>query len=166
MNSDFILRLRQWFEYEQDAHAKTISSLLDLPNEKKQTKEFQKAVDLYAHIIGARWLWLHRMGHAENMPDNLFPTDVNVEHLTDITDKMNAAWDNYFTNLNETELNRTFEYSSTENLLYTNKVDEILTQLFGHSWYHRGQIAQIVRSLDGTPAETDFVYWTRSPETK
>ena len=166
MNSDFILRLRQWFEYEQDAHAKTISSLLDLPNEKKQTKEFQKAVDLYAHIIGARWLWLHRMGHAENMPDNLFPTGVNVEHLTDITDKMNAAWDNYFTNLNETELNRTFEYRSTENLLYTNKVDEILTQLFGHSWYHRGQIAQIVRSLDGTPAETDFVYWTRSPKTK
>ncbi len=92
MNSDFISRLWKWFEYEQDSHSKTIASLIDLPNEKKQTKEFQKAVDLYAHIVGARWLWLHRMGHAENMLDNLFPTGVNVEHLNDKTDKMNAAW--------------------------------------------------------------------------
>ncbi|MFL6198680.1 MAG: DinB family protein [Thermoanaerobaculia bacterium] len=37
----------------------------------------------------------------------------------------------------------------------------ILTQLFGHSWYHRGQIAQLVRALGAEPAVTDFVFWSR-----
>lgn len=42
-------------------------------------------------------------------------------------------------------------------------VEDILTQLFGHSWYHRGQIALLVRACGGQPAETDFVFWTREP---
>jgi len=40
-------------------------------------------------------------------------------------------------------------------------VEDILAQLFGHSWYHRGQIALLVRSIGAEPAATDFVYWTR-----
>lgn len=161
MNSEFIERLKLWFEYEQNSHEKTISSLTAIPPGKRKTKEFQKAVDLYAHIIGARWLWLFRMGFAEELPDNLFPTGVDVEQISGMTDKMNSAWKKYFDNLDEKELNRTFEYTSTEDLRYTNRVDEILIQLFGHSWYHRGQIAQLVRMTGETPAETDFVYWTR-----
>jgi len=40
-------------------------------------------------------------------------------------------------------------------------VEDILAQLFGHSWYHRGQIALLVRSIGAEPAATDFVYWAR-----
>ncbi len=43
----------------------------------------------------------------------------------------------------------------------TKPVEDILTQLFGHSWYHRGQIAARVRELGGEPAATDFVFFTR-----
>ena len=37
----------------------------------------------------------------------------------------------------------------------------ILTQLYGHSLYHRGQIAMLVKQAGGQPAMTDFVYWCR-----
>ena len=30
-----------------------------------------------------------------------------------------------------------------------------------HSWYHRGQIATLVRALGAEPAVTDFVFWSR-----
>src|SRR3990172_4527781 len=156
-----IEQLRLWFEYEKDAHSKTISSLIAVPKEKRKLKEFQKAVGLFAHIIGARWLWLYRMGFSKNIPDNLFPTDVNVEEINSMAEKLYAVFDDYFIKLDEKELERIFEYKSTEGLWYTNKVEEILTQLFGHSWYHRGQIAQLVRMTGETPAETDYVYWTR-----
>ncbi|MCG8608490.1 damage-inducible protein DinB, partial [bacterium] len=54
-------------------------------------------------------------------------------------------------------------YKSFEGPSYTNRVEDLATQLFGHSWYHRGQIAALIRSLGGTPAETDYVFWTREP---
>jgi uncharacterized damage-inducible protein DinB len=38
---------------------------------------------------------------------------------------------------------------------------DILAQLFGHSWYHRGQIAMLVRAAGGEPAVTDRIDWCR-----
>jgi len=35
--------------------------------------------------------------------------------------------------------------------------------LFGHSWYHRGQIAMLLRSIGAEPAVTDIVFWARQP---
>ena len=165
MQNNTITRYKDWFEYEKDAHSKTIASLLAVPKEKRKTKNFQKAVDLFAHIIGARIMWLYRLGFLKGKPKNLFPANVNVDDISSMADKMYSLWDKYFNELNEKELNRVFEYKSTEDLWYTNKVEEILTQLFGHSWYHRGQIAMLVRMIGGTPAETDYVYLTRKPIT-
>ena len=156
-----IEQYKTWFEYEKDSHAKTINSLLAIPAEKRHIKEFQKAVDLFAHIIGARILWLYRFGFLSEMSENLFPTNVKVEELSSMADKMYSSWDDYFNKLDEKEFNRIFEYKSTEGLWYTNKVEELITQLFGHSWYHRGQIAMLVRMIGGTPAETDYVFWKR-----
>ena len=161
MQESALDHLKIWFQYEKDAHSKTITSLTSVPNGKRDRKEFQKAANLFAHIVGARWLWLKRMGIQEDIPANLFPDNVNVNELSQMADEMHKAWDDYFSNLDQKEIVRTFEYKSTEDIWYTNQVEEILIQLFGHSWYHRGQIAQLVRMLDETPAETDFVYWTR-----
>ena len=163
MQNITIEQYKTWFEYEKNAHAKTIASFNTIPEVGKQTKEFQKAVDLFAHIIGARILWLYRFGFLSEKPKNLFPTNVKVEELSTMADKMYSLWDDYFSKLDEKEFNRAFEYKSTKDLWYTNKIEEIITQLFGHSWYHRGQIAMLVRMTGGTPAETDYVYWKRKP---
>ena len=40
-------------------------------------------------------------------------------------------------------------------------VEDILTQLHGHSLYHRGQIALLLRAMGAEPVSTDFVFWTR-----
>jgi uncharacterized damage-inducible protein DinB len=163
MQDKTIEQYKTWFEYEKDAHAKTIASFNTVPEVGKQTKEFQKAVELFAHIVGARILWLYRFGFLGEKPENLFPANVKVEELSTMADKMYSLWDDYFSKLDEKELNRIFEYKSTEDLWYTNKIEEIITQLFGHSWHHRGQIAMLVRMTGGTPTETDYVYWKRKP---
>ena len=46
---------------------------------------------------------------------------------------------------------------------FRNRVEDILAQLYGHSLYHRGQVAQLVRSLDEKPVTTDFIFWAREP---
>jgi uncharacterized damage-inducible protein DinB len=76
---------------------------------------------------------------------------------------MEASWSTYLSQLTDAELARIFEYRSYDGSRFRNSIEDILTQLFGHSWYHRGQIAQLIRRLGAEPAVTDFVFWTREP---
>jgi uncharacterized damage-inducible protein DinB len=156
-------RYRRWFEYEQDSHARTLDSLLRVREEGRASPSFQKAVDLLAHIVAARWLWLFRLGVARRGPEDLFPRDVPVEDLAGRLAAVHAAWSAYLGSLDDDATKRRFEYRSTEGMPYRSTVEDILTQLFGHSWYHRGQIAALVRTLGAEPAATDFVFWTREP---
>lgn len=153
---------RRWFEYEKDSHEKVMASLNATSDEARSSELFQKAVDLMAHIVAARRMWLFRFG-VSNQPVELFPRNVDLAELPALIDAMQKEWSSYLDALNETELARSFEYQSYEGPRFSNTVEEILTQLFGHSWYHRGQIAMALRSIGAEPAVTDFVFWTRKP---
>lgn len=161
MHSGFANRYRRWYEYEQDAHAMTLASLEASAATHPRGSSLQKAVDLFAHIVAARRLWLFRFGVAQAGPNTLFPREVALDRLKRDNAEMQAKWASYLERLEEAELDRVFEYQSLEGGWYRNTVEDILTQLFGHSWYHRGQIAQLIRSVGGEPAPTDFVFWTR-----
>jgi len=151
---------RRWFTYERHVHRTTLESLTRLDESQKATASFQKAVDLLAHLVAARRMWLFRFGvTAENV--ELFPSNVKVETLPALIEQMEGDWNQYLYTLNDEDLQRVFEYTSYEGKRFRNSIGDILTQLFGHSWYHRGQIAALVRAMGGEPAVTDFVFWAR-----
>jgi len=155
-------RYRRWFDYEKDSHAKTIASLNAVPAELRESEAFRKAVYLMGHIVAARRMWLFRFGVTSEKAE-LFPQDVTLEQLASQISEMEQLWTKYLSGVDDTDLERVFEYQSYEGPRFRNTVDEILTQLFGHSWYHRGQIAQLIRSIGAEPAVTDFVFWSREP---
>ena len=156
---------RRWFEYEQDAHRKTLASLEAVPEGQRSSAMFQKAVDLFAHLMAARRMWLFRFGAASEAPRELFPQGVAVETLAAMMEETHVAWTAYLNRLDEAELARVFEYRSWDGPQFRNSIEDILTQLFGHSWYHRGQIALLLRSCGAEPAVTDFVFWCREAVT-
>ncbi|HEX3280573.1 MAG TPA: DinB family protein [Pyrinomonadaceae bacterium] len=153
---------RRWFDYERDSHARTIASLQAVPSELRDGEAFRKAVYLMGHIIAARRMWLFRLGVAEQNAE-LFPQNVTLEQLGAQLSEMEQLWTKYLLGIDDVELERVFEYQSYEGPRFRNTVEEILTQLFGHSWYHRGQIAQLIRSIGAEPAVTDFIFWAREP---
>jgi len=155
-------RYRRWFDYERDSHAKTMASLNAVAAELRSSALFQKAVDLMAHLVAARRTWLFRLGVTAEKVE-LFPQTVTLDLLQAELVLMEAAWENYLKDLSDAELERVFEYQSYEGARFRNSVEEIFTQLFGHSWYHRGQIAQLLRTMGAEPAVTDFVFWAREP---
>jgi uncharacterized damage-inducible protein DinB len=132
-----------------------------VPPSRRDEPGFQKAIGLMGHIVAARWLWLHRFGVADKAPTTAFPESLALEELDSLVDEMHMAWSAYLGRLDEDELAREFEYRSMEGKRYRNSIEDLLTQLFGHSWYHRGQIAALVRSLGGKPAGTDYVFFKR-----
>jgi len=163
MVSTLSVQYRRWFEYEKDSHAKVLECLLDLPHSTRTAAAYQKAIVLFAHIIEARRLWLFRFGARSDAPTEFFPKGLTPEELVPRLKAMETAWAGYLARLDETEIAREFEYRSLEGGYFRNQIQDILAQLFGHSWYHRGQIASLIRSLGYDPPATDFVFWTREP---
>jgi uncharacterized damage-inducible protein DinB len=154
-------RYRRWFEYEKDSHAKVLASLHSVPESQRSTPAFQRAVTLLAHLVEARRMWLYRFGVAQEAPREFFPSNVALPDLAARLEATQTAWSKYHDRLDETELARTFEYQSLDAGRFRSTVEDVLTQLFGHSWYHRGQIASLVRAAGGEPAVTDFIFWSR-----
>lgn len=152
---------RRWFDYEKDAHAKVLASFDAVPEDERATPEYQKAVSLFAHMMLARRLWLYRFGILTEGPREFFPQNVALDTIKAMAEEMHAAWSAYFERLDEAELARVFEYRALDGPRFRNRIEDILTQLFGHSWYHRGQIALLLRQAGGEPAVTDFVFWSR-----
>lgn len=153
-------KYRRWFEYEQDSNAKVLASLQAVAAPLRAHPQFQKAVDLMSHLVAARNMWLYRLGQG-GRPADLFPAETPITELPRLIKQMEAAWQSYFANLTDDEIAQQFEYQSYDGPRFRNTIEDVLTQLYGHSLYHRGQIAMILRSIGAEPAPTDFIYWTR-----
>jgi len=154
-------RYRRWFEYESDAHEKVLESLAQVSAAKRGQAEFEQAIDLMAHVAAARWLWLYRLGSADAAPADIFPRRVDLDALTRMMRSMQAAWLSYLDEIDDAGVARVFEYTALDGGRFRNSVEDVLTQLHGHSLYHRGQVATRLRALGATPAVTDFIYWCR-----
>ena len=50
-------RYRRWYDYEQSSHEKVLASLEAVPVSSRSAVWFQKAVDLFGHMMAARHLW-------------------------------------------------------------------------------------------------------------
>ena len=162
MNDHLIDRYRRWFEYERDSHAKTLDSLNAVAEDLRESEGFRKAVYLTGHVVAARRMWLFRLGVVSEDTD-LFTREISLAELPAQISEMEKIWSQYLAKLDDNGLRRVFEYQSYEGQRFRNTIEDILTQLFGHSWYHRGQIALLLRSIGAEPAVTDLVFWTREP---
>jgi uncharacterized damage-inducible protein DinB len=153
-------RFRHWYEYERDGNAKALAMIASVPPERRKSPEFQKAIDRLAHLAAARRRWLARLGHWPEAPQ-LFPQNTALEDLPDLLSTTEAAWVRFLGGLDDSDLAREIEWKLEDGRRYRWNVEGILTQLFGHAWYHRGQIAQLVAALGGQAVDTDYVFWSR-----
>jgi len=156
-------RFRRWYAYEIDANERVWESLDSVPPEARTGEAYQGVLDLFAHMIAARQMWLHRMGAIEEGPASLFPRNTRRRELHAQLEAVQKQWMGYLERVDDAELARVFHYQAVEGGAFESTVEDTLTQLFGHGWYHRGQIATRLRLCGGTPASTDFVFWARRP---
>jgi uncharacterized damage-inducible protein DinB len=158
---NLIDQYHRWFAYELDAHRKTLDSLRGVGAERHGSDEWQRAVRLYAHLLMTRQVWLFRMGGPVAEPTDYFPEGKSIEELAAMAEASAVAWSSYYEGLTGEELARDYEYARSDGKRFRNSVEDTLVHLFGHSFYHRGQIAALVRAMEGTPAATDYIFSVR-----
>jgi uncharacterized damage-inducible protein DinB len=155
-------RFRRWNRYEQDCNAKALAMIESVPESARGGERFHRAIGRMAHLVAARRRWLHRLGRWPDLPE-LFPSEVAWAELPRQVATTEAAWRDFLEPLSDGDLANEFEWTADDGRRYRWTLDELLTQLFGHAWYHRGQIAQLVAELGGRTVDTDYIYWCELP---
>ena len=153
-------RFRRWYDHERDSNAKCLAMLESVPAERRADPSFQRAVDKMAHLVAARQRWLYRLGQSKVLPD-IFPKGTKLSDLPAQVAATESAWVTYLATLDDTKLAADFEYNAADNKRYRWTLEGLLTQVNGHAWYHRGQIAMLVADLGGKAVDTDYIFFCK-----
>jgi uncharacterized damage-inducible protein DinB len=156
----FIDRFRLWYDYERDCNAKVIKMLESVPGANRSSPQFARAVGKAAHLVAARHMWLYRLGICRDKPDDWFPP-TTLEQLPAAIADVERRWVAYLAGLTEDNVLADIEWIGYDSKRRRWPLMDLLTQIFGHAWYHRGQVALLVKDLGGEPVDADYIFWNR-----
>lgn len=163
MNGELADRFRRWYAHERDCNTRIVEMLESVPHERRSGPEFARAMRAATHLIAAREIWLRRLGRSDDEGGyrEWFPTPPELSGLAARFAKVETAWSAYLERLDAEELSREFEFGAPERGYWRWNVEGILTQVNGHAWYHRGQIAMLVAASGGKAVDTDYIFWAK-----
>lgn len=149
---DLAEHYRQLLHYDEWANREIVASI------RNSGIPLPRAVQLMAHVISAEYVWLTRLTGSKQ-PFPVWP-QFNLEECAAQIAEISRAWMKYFENLPDT-LDQSVAYKNSKGESWSSRVRDILTHVFMHSAYHRGQIASHMREQGLTPAYTDFIHGVR-----
>lgn len=152
---------RHLLAYETWANRLVIASLETIPPGPQMPHLRDRVMRLLPHNQLARRIWLYRLTATpyEN-PQDWFPM-WELDALRRQCAEIDEAWAGYLGGLDDAALARVIRYTSSEGKHFENSVHDVLTHVFNHGTYHRGQVARLVSELGGARASTDFILFAR-----
>jgi uncharacterized damage-inducible protein DinB len=119
----------------------------------------QRALDLYAHVLGAEHVWLSRI--LEREPREKIWPDLTLERAATLAAENAAGLRALLASCSADELQRNVAYKNSAGLPFESSVEDMLLQAVLHGCYHRGQVALLVRDSGGEPLPTDYIAFVR-----
>jgi uncharacterized damage-inducible protein DinB len=138
--------------YDEWANLEVIAAL------KGAGEPLERARKLMAHIISAELVWLTRI-EQKPAPFPVWP-DLSLEQCAEEAHSLAQSWRGLPAG-DGGILDRLVHYKNSKGEAYESLVRDILTHVFMHSAYHRGQIAADIRQAGCVPAYTDFIHGVR-----
>ncbi len=142
---------RQLSNYDEWANLEVIAAL------RAAGRPLERSLKLTAHIVAAEYVWLTRIRRTSS-PYPVWP-DLTLEECAKEVPALAKSWKELLTSADV--LDRSVHYKNSKGEEYDSLVRDILTHVFMHSAYHRGQIAADMRQNGVTPAYTDFIQGVR-----
>ena len=119
----------------------------------------QRALDLYAHVLGAEHTWLSRMS-TRTPREKIWP-DLTLERAAALAAENAAGLRAFLDSRSADELQRKVAYTNSAGLAFESTAEDMLLQVILHGCYHRGQVALLVRDAGAEPAPTDYIAFVR-----
>lgn len=119
----------------------------------------QRALDLYAHVLGAEHVWLARL---EQRPRTVAVWPVmSLNECAQLAAENTRAFRAYVERLTSGDLRRIVHYRNSAGDEFDNAVEDILVHVAMHGSYHRGQVSLLVRDAGAEPQPTDYIAFIR-----
>lgn len=161
MSLSHVERYQKLLKFESEANRRTLESLASVPASQREKPQYDRAMQLLPHNFIARRVWLHRVkGETYDNPTDWFPR-WTLDRQEQEEQAVHNLWHPFIHALAEPDLLHDIHYTASEGQKYASSLDEILTHVFNHSTYHRGQIARLVSECGGRRATTDYIALTR-----
>ena len=145
-------QLTTLLEYEKWANARILDALAQL----KETDE--KCLEIMAHILLVQAVWYSRMDDKAAPPVWAKKSLNECRETYTVNNMLLAA---FMAKQNDDALARTVKYQNTKGEKFNNSVTQILTHLFNHSTYHRGQIVERLKGKLPAMPVTDYIVFLR-----
>jgi len=140
------------FEYEKWANAKILDAIAQV----KETDE--KSLDIMAHILLVQMVWYSRIAGVTEPPVWAKKTLDQCKELHTVNNKILTP---FIAQLTDESVKKEIDYKNTKGNKFSNTITEILTHLFNHNTYHRGQIVERLKGKIPQMPITDYIAFIR-----
>jgi len=118
-----------------------------------------RAVAVLAHIAGAEWLWLERLG--KSSPAVKVWPELTLAEIDRELRSLAATWHTASQELTASELERQVSYTNSKGEPWVSRVSDILAHVTLHSSHHRGQINHLLAAAGEKPPYVDYIECVR-----
>lgn len=139
------MSLSRLFDHLEWADARILEALRRSPD--------PRALEIYAHILGAEHVWLSRLRGTK--PDVAVWPQLTVDACASLA-AANAKELRAFIGQD-----RIVHYTNSAGAEFDSSVEDILLHVAMHGQYHRGQVNLLLRGSGATPAPVDYIAWAR-----
>ena len=119
----------------------------------------QRALDLYAHVLGAEHVWLARL--EQRRPTVPVWPVMTLDECAQLARDNRIAFTAYVDRLTSDDLRRIVHYRNSAGDEFDNAIEDILVHVGLHGSYHRGQVTLLVRDSGAEPQPTDYIAFVR-----
>lgn len=118
----------------------------------------ERALALYAHVVGAEHTWLARL-EGRTSPVAIWPT-LSLDEAASLATEAHRALERVLRERGGA-LDEEIAYTNSAGRPFRSRVGDVLLQVVTHGVYHRGQIAVLLRAGGAEPRATDYIVWAR-----
>lgn len=148
------------------ANKKITDSILLLSDEKQRQElpsSFKSIFQTTFHIWDAESIWWQRMKLSERI---IIPSENQEGKMSDVVNgllQQSQQWQDWVATASDIALGHVVQYHNSKKEYFKQPVFQILTHVFNHGTYHRGQLVNIFRQLrvEKIP-QTDFIVFSRN----
>lgn len=123
--------------------------------------DIEKPLRLFAHVLAAEKVWLTRINGKDASTIVIWPDVYSLEDCENFVQENNAGYMHYFKHHTDDDLLNVISYRNSKGDAFNTTVYDILTQVFLHGSYHRGQLAALLRKEGIEPVNTDYITFVR-----
>lgn len=118
-------------------------------------------IQKFAHILAADEIWLARL-LAQSPSIEVWPAPIPLDHFPAWIERNAIGYQHFICAQTPQSLGSKIRYSNSKGERFESQVSDILIHVIAHGNHHRGQIASVIKAMGGTPAISDYVFFTRT----